>query len=221
MLEMDPALNALKRLIYKILKRFSEKSDLVKPFRSQKKFKKLYPNYEIGIGSYGLPIIRNLDKNAIVKIGAYCSIAKNVHIFPSYGHHRIDWVSTFPFTSHFPEVRHLHGESAVSHGDVIIGSDVWLCSNIIILSGVNIGHGAVVASGAVVTKDVEPYSVVAGNPAKHLYWRFDEPTRKQLLESGWWNWSQEEIRKISPKLCSSNLDDFLTYISTREKIESH
>jgi chloramphenicol O-acetyltransferase type B len=192
------------------------KPESPKPFRSQKKFKKLYPDHEIGIGTYGLPIIRNLDKNVRVSIGSYCSIAKNVYIFPSYGHHRTDWISTFPFTSHFPEVRHLHQESAVSHGDVVIGSDVWLCSNTIILSGVNIGHGAVVASGAVVTKNVEPYSVVAGNPAKHINWRFDESARKALLESEWWNWPEDEIRTIVTKLCSDNVDDFITYINCRK-----
>ncbi|MEN9472257.1 MAG: hypothetical protein RLZZ495_346, partial [Pseudomonadota bacterium] len=97
------------------------------------------------------------------------------------------------------------------------GSDVWLCANCTLLSGITIGHGAVIGTGAVVTKDVEPYSVVAGNPAQPIRWRFDEATRRALLESAWWDWEEQELRGIAKLLCSPQLDEFLAYAAQRKK----
>jgi tetrahydrodipicolinate N-succinyltransferase len=94
---------------------------------------------------------------------------------------------------------------------------VWLCENCTILSGVTIGHGAVVANGAIVTKNVEPYAVVGGNPAKHIRWRFDEKTREALLKSAWWDWPQDEILKIAPLICSDNITNFLLYAESRNQ----
>ena len=85
-----------------------------------------------------------------------------------------------------------------------------------ILSGVRIGHGAVVAAGSVVTRDVAPYSVVAGNPAQHVKWRFEEATRKALLDIAWWNWSIEEIAEKAPLLCSERVDEFIAYARTKQ-----
>lgn len=96
-----------------------------------------------------------------------------------------------------------------------IGSDVWLCANCIILSGVRIGHGAVVANGAVVSRDVEPYAIVAGNPADIVRWRFDESTRDALLETAWWTWPIEEIRAAVSLLCSEDVTTFLAYALSR------
>jgi acetyltransferase-like isoleucine patch superfamily enzyme len=109
-----------------------------------------------------------------------------------------------------PEAEHIEG-FAITRGDVIIGSDVWLCSKAVILSGVTIGHGAVIAAGAVVSRDVAPYSVVAGNPARHVRWRFPEDIRNALLEAAWWEWSEQEVRGVSHLLCSNKVDDFLSY----------
>lgn len=99
----------------------------------------------------------------------------------------------------------------------MIGSDVWLCEDCTILSGVSIGHGAVVANNAVVSRDIPPYAVVAGNPAKIVRWRFDESTRAALLESAWWDWQQEEILQIVDKLCSDDISGFLAYARLRNK----
>jgi len=185
--------------------------------RQQEKFIKYYPNYEIGTASYGLPIVHDNHEGTSLRIGAYCSIASNVQIFLG-GQHRTDWVSNYPFPFFFEmdaQYRKKY-ESGGSRGDVIIGSDVWLCANCIILSGVTIGHGAVIANGAVISRDVAPYAVMAGNPAKQIKWRFDEATRNALLESAWWNWSEDEINKILDKLCSDNLTDFLNYAKERQ-----
>ena len=97
-----------------------------------------------------------------------------------------------------------------------IGSDVWLCANSMVLSGVTIGHGAVVGAGAVVTRDIEPYSVVAGNPAKHVRWRFDEATRRMLLDAAWWDWPVAELREIMGLLCSDQIQKLLEYAQQRK-----
>ena len=184
--------------------------------RQQTKFIKRYPNYVIGTGSYGMPIVHDNHEGSTLKIGAYCSIASNVQIFLG-GQHRTDWVSNYPFPFFF-EMNEIYREKYVrggSRGDVIIGSDVWLCANCIILSGVTIGHGAVIANGAVVSRDVLPYAVMTGNPAKQIKWRFDEATRNALLESAWWDWPEHEVGEILNELCSGDLTDFLHYAKTR------
>lgn len=186
-----------------------------KPIRSLARFRERYPRYTIGANCYGTPIIKFQHPESNLKIGAYCSIAKNVQIFIG-GNHRTDWISTYPFPAFFKEAGHIK-DFETTHGDVIIGSDVWLCENCTILSGVTIGHGAVVANGAIVTKNVPPYAVVGGNPAKHIRWRFDENTREALLKSAWWDWPQDEILKIAPLLCSDNIADFLSYAESRNQ----
>jgi acetyltransferase-like isoleucine patch superfamily enzyme len=94
----------------------------------------------------------------------------------------------------------------MTKGDVEIGSDVWICHGAFISSGVKIGHGAVVAAMAVVTKDVAPFSIVGGNPAKHIRYRFDEETRERLLQLAWWDWPHEKVLKAWPFLKNFDLD---------------
>lgn len=110
-----------------------------------------------------------------LQIGSYCSIAPNVR-FLLGGEHQIDSISTYPFmVKCFGENR-----EAGSKGNIVLKDDVWIGDGAIICSGVTIGQGAIVAAGAVVTKDVEPYSIVGGNPAKFIKWRFDETCRRTL-----------------------------------------
>lgn len=189
------------------------KKKLTKPERSRKKFNTLYPKFEMGRHSYGVPIVHDWDNGTRLYIGAFCSIAENVEVLLG-GHHRTDWISSYPFPAFFPEASHIKNYT-FSRGDVVIGSDVWLCSNCIILSGVTIGHGAVIASGSVVTRDVEPYAIAAGNPARVVRYRFDAPTRKALLEAAWWDWPEKELMRIMDKLCSEDIDAFLAYARQR------
>lgn len=186
---------------------------LAKFYRGPAKFLQRYPHYQIGVGTYGLPIVHDWQEGSTLKIGSYTSIAEQVEIFLG-GHHRPDWVSTYPFPAMIPEAEHIEG-FAITRGDVVIGSDVWLCSKAVILSGVTIGHGAVIAAGAVVSRDVAPYSVVAGNPARHVRWRFSEDVCNALLEAVWWEWPEQELRSISHLLCSNKLDAFLSYARQR------
>lgn len=177
-------------------------------------FKRRYPAFEYGAGTYGVPEVHDFGDGAQLRIGAYCSIADGVEIVLG-GYHRTDWVSTYPFPKKISEARHIDG-SSFSKGDVQIGSDVWLCSNATILSGVTIGPGAVVAAGAVVTRDIEPYAIVAGNPARVIGWRFDERTRNALLAIQWWNWPRDEVIKVVELLCSRDADQFLEYAAQRQ-----
>jgi len=119
-------------------------------------------------------------------IGSYCSIADNVHVFLG-GNHRMDWISTFPFGR---EVMQAMGAEAtsVTNGDIVIGSDVWIGSHVSIMSGVTVGSGAVLAAYAHVVRDVEPYSVVGGNPARHLRHRFTPDVVGRLVNIAWWEW---------------------------------
>lgn len=136
-------------------------------------------------------------KSSVVyaKIGNFCSIASNVGI--GGGAHMLDAVSTSPV---FNKGRNLFGTNFANidflpYKTTIIGNDVWIGNRALILQGVTIGDGAVVGAGSVVTKDVEPYAIVAGNPAKVIRKRFDEETIEKLLELKWWDMPDEEIKK--------------------------
>lgn len=176
-------------------------------FRQKEKFLRHYPDYTIGDGSYGIPIVHDWHEGSTLSIGSYCSISANVQIFLG-GHHRLDWVSTYPFPEFVDAARDITGYGG-TNGDVVIGSDVWICANVIILSGVTIGHGAVIANGAVVTKDVEPYAIVGGNPARVLRYRFDPDTISRLLATAWWDWPCEKVFAEVRGLCSSDISLFL------------
>lgn len=170
--------------------------------------------FSLGTGTYGVPNVRHWDKKSTLKIGSYTSIAENVQIYLG-GNHQMEWITTYPFPFFFPETSKIENYG-IAPRNLVIGSDVWLCDDCKILSGVKtIGHGAVIAADAVITKDVEPYAVMAGNPAKIVKWRFDEPTRRVLLESAWWDWPLEEILGIADKLCSENIEEFIAYIRQR------
>ncbi|MCP9337212.1 CatB-related O-acetyltransferase [Stutzerimonas xanthomarina] len=181
--------------------------------RAQEKFHLRYPSYSIGNGTYGMPEVYDWQEGSTLKVGAYCSIASNVQIFLG-GLHRTDWITTFPFPAFIDEAADITDYNG-SRGDVVIGNDVWLCSNCVILSGVTVGHGAVVACGSIVTRDVAPYSVVAGNPARHVRWRFPEEQRRVLLGIEWWNWPEADIRAASTLLCSSDVDALRAHATER------
>lgn len=162
----------------------------------------------MGHMSYGNPTILGYLAQAKVVIGKYCSIAEEVTIIPG-GDHRVDWVTTYPLRVKF----NLEGANQDGHpstkGDVIVGNDVWIAGGAKILSGVTIGDGAVIGANALVSKDVEPYSIVGGNPAKHIKYRFDEETISKLLEIKWWDWEDEKVKENVHLLCNGDIQKFL------------
>lgn len=162
----------------------------------------------IGRYTYGRPKVRFAGSGARLIIGRYGSVGDGVEILLG-GNHRTEWATTYPFHDYprlWPEAKD-HPGNQVSRGDVIIGHDVWLGSQALILSGVRIGHGAVIGARAVVTKDVPPYGVVAGNPARLLRHRLTEEKIATLLASQWWAWPEADIRRLIPVLMSDRIED--------------
>lgn len=147
------------------------------------------------------------------EIGKFCSISWNVSI--GGANHEHTNVSTLP-EWRFQLMDRGSFENSDKYNDVpcVIGNDVLISTNAIILRNVRVGDGAVIGAGAVVTKDVEPYSIVAGVPAKKIKMRFDEETLKTLLEIKWWDWPMEVIRKYQELLFSTQLNNI-----TIEKIK--
>lgn len=164
----------------------------------------------IGKYTYGNIKIMNAGEGGKLHVGNFCSIAGGVTVLLG-GNHRIDWVSTYPFPAspEFANDAKNIKDYSTSKGDVVIGNDVQLGHDALVLSGVKIGDGAVVGARSVVTKDVEPYAIVAGNPAKLIRFRFSEKQIAKLLEIKWWNWSVEKIKKNIEILCDSKIDEFI------------
>lgn len=144
---------------------------------------------------------------AKLRIGRFCSIADGVGIALSSAH-RPDWITTYPFSYVLDGFQDVQG-LPVSKGNVTIGNDVWIGKNAIIMSGVTIGDSAVIGAGSIVTKDVEPYAIVAGNPARLIRKRFDQRTIDELLKIKWWNWDERRIRENVPLLLSNRIDEFI------------
>jgi acetyltransferase-like isoleucine patch superfamily enzyme len=179
-------------------------------FRSKKrKPAPIRERFEVGRYSYGEPKIMHWGEQATLKVGAFCSIAEGVTIFLG-GNHRVDWITTFPFTDQWPSAKNIEGHPHTK-GDVIIGHDVWIGANATILSGVKIGTGAVVGAGAVVSKDVPPYTIVAGNPAQPVKRRFDDASIASLLRICWWEWPDEKLNRAMPLLLSGNVAGLVAF----------
>jgi acetyltransferase-like isoleucine patch superfamily enzyme len=166
-----------------------------------------FAKFAIGDWTYGKPIIYDWGKETKLTIGKFCSLADGVKILLG-GEHRMDWVSTYPFVLLFEGAREARGHPSTK-GDIVIGNDVWIGSHAIILSGVTIGDGAVIGAGSVVCKDVAPYSIVAGNPARQIRSRFDEVTNQSLLKMAWWNWPIAKIEEALPLILSGDIKLFI------------
>lgn len=161
--------------------------------------------WQVADHSYGAPKVRFADAGAGLSIGPYCSFSDGVEIFLG-GNHRFDWVTTFPFSGlrgAWPEAP-ATGDHHATRGPVMIGPDVWFGSGAVVLSGVSIGAGAVIGARAVVTRNVPPFAVVAGNPARVLRHRFDPATVQALLECAWWELPRPDVARLIPLLQSGD-----------------
>lgn len=156
----------------------------------------------IGKYTYKLDYINvyTWNEGTEVKIGNYCCIAEDLKILLG-GNHHYDWITTYPFGQMQEDI---FGEcsphSPYSNGDVTIGNDVWIGAFVTIMSGITIGDGAVIAANSHVIKDVKPYELVGGNPAKHIKYRFSQEVIDLLLMFKWWELPEEEVKKLMPYL---------------------
>ncbi len=172
-----------------------------------------YHNFEIleDYASFLAPYLFPLSLDSL-KIGKFVQIAHGVRFITSSANHNMNGFSTYPFMN-FMMTKETTGEDIVkmfqesgNKGDTMVGNDVWIGIDATIMAGVTIGDGAIIAAKSVVTKDVEPYTIVGGNPAKVIKKRFDDKTIKKLLKIKWWNWDTEKIEKNRDLITGDNLD---------------
>lgn len=153
-------------------------------------------------------------------IGKFCSIASGTKFIMGSANHRLGSVTTYPFNvfgGSWQENTPDHMSQLPFKGDIVIGNDVWIGRESIIMPGVKIGDGAIIAACSVVTKDVEPYSVVGGNPARFIKKRFNDELIELLLEFKWWDLPPEKLVTVLPLLCDFDLEKITKKI--KEMIE--
>jgi len=172
----------------------------------RKIYKEVY-DIDVGIGTYGC---FNGNFRPHCTIGNYCSIAPGVHRL--VGNHPLNMISTHPLF-HLKDFGACT-ETKYEYHHINIGNDVWIGTNAVILSGCeSIGNGAVIGAGAVVLKDIPPYAVVGGVPAKLIKYRFDEKTIKKIEDSKWWSLSPDELLPYIKY--ADNINVFLDCINDR------
>ena len=199
-------LSIIKFLILRLLWRMRNKHNYTR-------IGKLFNINKVSVGnfSYGkLNVYTYSDCSTKLKIGNFVSIADGVK-FILGGNHNFQNFSTFPFNAFF-----FRQSESYSKGDIVIYDDVWIGTNSLILSGLSIGQGAIIAAGSIVTKDVSPYSIVGGNPAKLIKFRFNEATINKLLVRNLDNLNINKIKKninfLNTPLNDNTIDQILTNI---------
>lgn len=139
-------------------------------------------------------------------IGKFTQIAHGVQIVTSSANHQMDGFSTYPFDVFGEPWRSAYQAVWPNKGDTCIGNDVWIGHEALIMPAVTVGDGAIIASRSVVTKDVPPYAIVAGSPAKVVRMRFDENTIAELLRLRWWDWSVEKITQSLQQIVAADIE---------------
>lgn len=178
------------------------------------------PNIEVGDYTYydDFEDVHNFEKNVKYHfdfigdkliIGKFCMIASGAKFIMNGGNHLTAAVTAYPFAIFGDAWQNaMEGKAYPSKGNTFIGNDVWIGHDATIMPGVTIGDGAIIATKAIVTKDVEPYTIVGGNPAKIIKKRFDDTTIKKLLNIQWWNWDIAKITKHVHELTSNPSEFF-------------
>jgi acetyltransferase-like isoleucine patch superfamily enzyme len=164
-----------------------------------------------GKHTYGKPNIKWNVAGAKLIVKNFCSIGSNITIYLGNGvGHDTSFISTYPFGQTQQHIfTNVTNTSCNTNGDVTIGNDVWIGEDVTIMSGVTIGDGVVIASNSHVVKNAEPYSIIGGNPAQRIKYRFTEEQIKHLLDIKWWYWDDYKINKYAYLLCSKNIDEFI------------
>lgn len=180
------------------------------------------PNIEVGDFTIYNDFVndpRDFEKNNVLyhypvngdrlKIGKFCSIACGTKFLFNSANHSLRSLSTYTFPIFFDEweldAKNIRG-AWDNKGDIVIGNDVWIGFEAVILAGVTIGDGAIIGTRAVVTKDVPPYTIVGGIPAKPIRRRFDDNTIERLEALRWWDWDEERIKRNIPAIQAGDID---------------
>lgn len=146
-------------------------------------------------------------------IGKFCSIACGAKFLFNCANHTLKSLSTYTFPLFYEEWELEKSNITTAwdnKGDIVIGNDVWIGYEAVIMAGVHIGDGAIIAARAVVTKDVSPYTIVGGTPAREIRKRFDAEVIQQLLMLKWWDWSNDKIRQCLPYIAEGKINELLT-----------
>ncbi|QKZ14066.1 CatB-related O-acetyltransferase [Spirosoma sp. KUDC1026] len=181
---------------------------------------------QISIGDYtyydDFDSVENFQKNVRylfdftgdrLTIGKFCMIASGVEFIMNGANHLVNAVTSYPFAIFGGDwANAMDGKSYPTKGDTVIGNDVWIGYRASILPGVTIGDGSIIGSYSVVTRDVPPYSIVGGNPARVIRSRFDEATRTALLATRWWDWPIDRITRYAAYL-TGPATDFLNALA--------
>lgn len=173
------------------------------------------PNIKVGDYTYydDFEDVSNFEKNVKYHfdfigdqliIGKFCMIASGVSFIMNGGNHLTNATTAYPFAIFGGAWKDaMEGKNYPSKGNTIVGNDVWIGQGATIMPGITIGDGAIIASKAVITKNVDPYTIVGGNPATRIKQRFDNQTIQELLDLKWWNWEISEISKHGKSLTST------------------
>ena len=160
--------------------------------------------------------VHNFEKNILylfdfmgdkLIIGKFCQIATGVRFIMNGSNHAMNGFSTYPFKVFGGEWAEKDPMQVVSKGDTVVGNDVWIGNSVTIMQGVKIGDGAIIGTNSLVTKDVEPYTIVGGNPAKEIRKRFDEETIQLLLALKWWDWDVQKITDNLEVITNGKIDE--------------
>jgi virginiamycin A acetyltransferase len=159
--------------------------------------------------------VHNFEKNVLYHfdfmgdkliIGKFCQIATGVRFIMNGANHAMNGFSTYPFKVFGGSWAAKDPMQVTSKGDTIIGNDVWIGNNATFMQGIKIGDGAIIGTNSLVTKDVEPYTIVGGNPAKVIRKRFDDETIQLLLSLKWWDWDAQKITDNLETITSGKID---------------
>lgn len=156
------------------------------------------------------PIVRGYysayDEDAHISVGNFTGVHSSA-VFIVAGSHHMEWITTYPIRDRLMGKKGADGP--FGRGTTEVGSDCWIGYESMIMSGVRIGHGAVVGARAVVTKNVRPYAVVTGNPAREIKRRFTDEQVEALLRIAWWEWPDEKVFELSDLICGPNIEEFI------------
>ena len=178
------------------------------------------PNIIVGDYTYydDFETVENFEKNVKylfdftgdkLIIGKFCMIASDVTFIMNGANHLNDAITTYPFAIFGKDWSGaMDGKEYPQKGNTVIGNDVWIGYGATIMPGVTIGDGAIIATRSVVTKDIAPYAIVGGNPAKEIRKRFSEPDIEKLLKTSWWDWPIEKITQNVQNLTGTKIEEF-------------